>query len=120
MVAAVLVAPLGWQVASSEIANAELQEDLRDLASQNAARLGLSSASTDDDFRTRVVEKASAHGIRLNPDQVTVQRTGTEDAPAVNLAVDYAATIGFSGLGFALHFNPRAQGKPLELLREPR
>lgn len=120
VIVVVLAAPLAWQIVSCEIANSELQEDLRDLASQNAARLGLSPANTDDDFRNRVVEKAREHGIRLEPDQVTVERTGSEDASAVNLSVDYKTTIGFSGLGFPLHFNPRAQGKPLAPLREPR
>lgn len=120
LIVVLLAAPLAWQVVSSEIANSELQEDLRDLASENAARLGLSPANTDDDFRSRVIEKAKEHGIRLEPDQVTVERTGSEDAPAVNLSVDYKTAIGFSGLGFPLHFNPRAQGKPLVPLREAR
>lgn len=120
VIVVVLAMPLAWQVVSSEIANSELQEDLVDLASQNAARLGLSPTSTDDDFRSRIVEKASEHGIQLEPDQVSVERTGSEDAPAVNLSVDYKTTIGFSRLGFPLHFNPRAQGKPLVPLREAR
>jgi len=115
-----VVAPAGWQIASCEIANSELQEDLRDLASQNAARLGLSPASTDEDFRNAVVQRALNHGIRIEPDQVIVERTGTEDAPAVNLAANYTARIGFPGFGFSLHLNPRVEGKPLEPVRDAR
>jgi hypothetical protein len=74
VIAVRLVAPLGWQVVSSEIANSELQEDLRDLASQNAARLALSPANTDEDFRNAIVPKAREHGIQLKPDQITAQR----------------------------------------------
>jgi hypothetical protein len=120
VIAAALAVLLGWQFASCEIANSQLQEDLRDVASQNAARLGLSPASTDEDFRKTVVLKANEHGIHLEPDRVIVQRTGTEDAPAVNLAADYTASIGFAGIGFTLHFNPRAEGKPLERVRDAR
>ena len=120
VIAAALAVPPVWQLVACEIANSQLQEDLHDLASQNAARLGLSPASTDDDFRKAVVLKANERGIHLEPDQVIVQRTGTEDAPAVNLAADYAATIGFAGIGFALHFTPRAEGKPLEPVRDAR
>ncbi|MGD1211809.1 MAG: hypothetical protein ABR973_10695 [Candidatus Acidiferrales bacterium] len=31
----------GWPIASCELANLELREDLRDLAAQNGARIGL-------------------------------------------------------------------------------
>ena len=120
VIAVALAAPLGWQIVSCEIANSELREDLGDLASQNAARLGLSRANTDDEFRNAIVQKAREHGIQLKPDQITVQRTGTEDAPSVNLGADYTAPIGFPGLTYALHFNLRAEGKPLERLRDAR
>lgn len=115
-----LAAPVGWQFASCEIANSQLQEDLRDLASQNAARSGLSPARTDEDFRNAIMQKAREHSIQLEPEQVTVQRVGTEDAPAVNLEVDYTASIGLPGFAFPLHFNARAKGKPLEPLRDAR
>lgn len=115
-----LAAPVCWQLVSCEVANSQLQEDLRDLASQNAARLGLSPANTDEDFRDAVVQKAREHGIQLQPGQVTVQRVGTEDAPAVNLDVDYKVSIGLPGFAFTFHFNPRAEGKPLEPQRDAR
>jgi hypothetical protein len=115
-----VAAPVGWQITSCEIANSELQEDLRDVASQNAARLGLTSARTDEDFRNGVVHKAMEHGIRIEPDQVIVERTGTQDAPAVNLRVNYTTSVGLPGFRFSLHFSPRAQGKPLESMRDAR
>lgn len=115
-----LAAPFCWQIVSSEIANSELQEDLRTLASQNAARLGLSAPSSDNDFRNAVVEKAREHGIRLEPAQVIVQRTGTTDAPGTNLSADYTVMIGVPGFSYPLHFNPQAKGKPLEPVRDAR
>lgn len=120
LIVVTLAAPFCWQIASSEIANSELQEDLRDLASQNATRLGLSAASTDEDFRNRVVQEAGEHGIRLRADQVTVERAGTDDAPAVNLGAEYTVRIGMLGFSYEMHFQARAEGKPLEPLRDAR
>jgi hypothetical protein len=41
---------VGWQIASCQLANYESYEDLRDLAAQGGARIGLLSFSTDEEL----------------------------------------------------------------------
>jgi hypothetical protein len=96
----------GWQIAACELANAMLREELRDLAAQNAHRMGLAPLKSDEDFRSDVIRLAKAHEIQLEPEQVTVQRSGLERAPTIYLAVDFNARVGLPGFSFTLHFNP--------------
>lgn len=99
-----LAAFVGWQVASSYLANYELQSDLKDIASQNGFRIGLNAPSTEEDLRNAVIEKAKEEGIQLEPQEVTVKRMQTEDTLLLDLAVDYNAPVGLPGLMFDLHF----------------
>jgi hypothetical protein len=96
----------GWQVASFELANLELHEDLRDLAAQTGAYIGLNSFNTDEDFRNAVIRAAKKYDIKLEPAQVTVQRTGTPPAQTIYLAADYKARVTLPGCSFTLHFHP--------------
>jgi hypothetical protein len=96
----------GWQIASCELANLGLREDLRDIASQAGAYIGLVSFNSDEDFRTAVVRAAHSHDIQLEPEQVTVQRTGAVPAQSIYLAVDYKVRVKLPGFSFALHFHP--------------
>jgi hypothetical protein len=96
----------GWQIASCELANMALHEDLRDLAAQAGAYTGLVSFNTDEDFRNAVIRAAKGHKIQLEPAQVTVQRMGSAPAQIIYLAVDYKARVGLAGFSLALHFHP--------------
>jgi hypothetical protein len=95
----------GWQIASCEVADFELHEDLRDLAAQGGARIGLAPPNTDKELRSEVIREAKDHQIQLEPKQVTLQRGGTAEAPTVYLAADYKARVKLlPGCSFALHF----------------
>ena len=107
----VLLASMGLQIGASELAYYELQDELKDLASLNSARIGLAAPSSDDDLREAVVAKARAHDIALEPDQVEVQRSGTAEAPVIFLAADYRARIALPGYTFTLHFKPTSGGR---------
>jgi hypothetical protein len=96
----------GWQIASCVLADLELHVDLRDLAAQAGARIGLVSFSTDDELRDAVIRKAKSHEIQLEPEQVTVQRTGTAIAPIIYLVADYKVRVTLLGCSFNLHFHP--------------
>ena len=96
----------GWQIASCELASLELHEDLRDLAAQTGAYIGLNSFNTDEDFRNAVIRAAKRYEIQLAPEQVTVQRTGTAQAPIIYLAADYNVRVTLAGSSFTLHFHP--------------
>jgi hypothetical protein len=47
----VLAVVVGWLFASCALYYFELRADLRDIASQNAVRIGLAPESTDDEIR---------------------------------------------------------------------
>jgi hypothetical protein len=72
------MAIVGYQVASCEVANMELREELRDIAAQNAQ-------------------------------QVTVQRSGTAEAPVIYLSVDYRARANLLGYSLILHLTPTSE-----------
>ena len=107
-----LAAIVGWQVAACELANIELRDDMKDLASQLGGRIGFTPPSSDEDFRQAVIAHALKYGIELTPQQVTVVRSGTGVAADIYLAADYTAAIHLPGLNFALHFTPSAGRKP--------
>jgi len=99
----------GWQVVSCEIANLAFQEDLQDLSAQGGARIGLLSASSEEDLRNTVIRKAGTHDIVLQPGQITVDKRGTPEYPFVYIAVDYKALVKLPGYSFELHFTPASK-----------
>jgi hypothetical protein len=83
----VLVFMAGWQIGACEVADIQLREDMKDLATQLGGRIGFSTPQSDDDFRAAVVAKAklqhrawtpaadgSAHGGRCQRDDLPFQK----------------------------------------------
>jgi hypothetical protein len=66
-----LAAFAAWPIAACYVANSELQSDMKDLAVQTAARIGLDSFPTEAELRNAVVARAREHGIQLAPEQIT-------------------------------------------------
>ena len=95
-----------WQVASAYIANLELQEDLRDIAAEIAARVGLAAPSTEDDLRRFVIQKAQSHDIELQPSQIAVRVTGEPKTAVIYLAADYTTRVDLIFYKLTLHFTP--------------
>jgi hypothetical protein len=104
----------GWQIASCELANRQLEEDLRDLASRNAEHIGLSAPTTDDDLRNSVIHDAKELDIVLDPNQVTVQHTGEGKSSAVHLAADYTAHVRLLGFWLTFRFTPSSDRMPTQ------
>ena len=106
----VLAGIAGWQIGSSELANMQLQEDMRDLASQAGARIGLSQQGTEEDLRNAVIRKARDRDIELDPSQVTVnitvERSSNGDHSTIYLAADYTVPVSLPGYSFNVHFTP--------------
>ena len=102
---------VGWRIGAAELANVELRDDMKDMASQLGARIGFSPPMSDEDFRDAVIHKAQKYGIQLVPDQVTVERTGSGEKTAIYLAADYRAPIHVIGFSCTLHFNPQSGDK---------
>jgi hypothetical protein len=101
----------GLQIASCELANLEFQSDLRDVTAEIAARIGLSSPTTDEELRNLVIRKAERYQIPLQPDQITVQHIGTGDESKVYLAADYKVRVNLLVYSLTLHFTPSSTKK---------
>ncbi|GAC1438359.1 MAG: hypothetical protein NVS1B11_22680 [Terriglobales bacterium] len=82
-----VIVSAGWQIGSSELANVELQDDMRDMASQVGAHFGFAPPSSDEELVRKVIRKAQEHDIELTPEQVTVNRTGTNEYTTLYLAL---------------------------------
>ena len=100
-----LVVAACWPIATSELANIELHDDLRDIAADKAAKIGLAAPNSDDDLRDSVIRAARAYDIQLVPEEVTVRHTGTVEVPSLYLAADYDVRVRPLGVAFILHFN---------------
>ena len=107
-----LLCSAGWQVGKSELANIELRDDMRDMASQLGARIGLTKIYSDEDFRDEVMRKAKKYDIHLQPEQVTVLRDGEGVEARMYFAADYTVPIELPGFSFRLHFNPESGQRP--------
>lgn len=101
-----LAIALGWEVGAAEIANMNLQEEMRDLAAQGGAQIGLVAPSTDDDVRNTIASKAQAHGIALKPEQVTVNRTVLGEKSRLHITAHYTVPVNCWLFSLNLHFAP--------------
>ena len=110
LIAIAAVVAAGWQIVSCELANQELQSDLKDLSAQISARIGLDAQRSDAEFQEAVVRRGREHDIELRPEQVTVKRSGegvgTGRAPTVYLEVDYSVRVNLLVYSFTMHFRP--------------
>jgi len=105
----VAVVMVGWEILEPEITNIVFQDELHDIAAQAGTRIGLPAPTSDEEIRNVVIRNALRHDIALDPRQVTVRR-GTQDAPALYLAVDYTVPVKLPGYSFTLHFTPTSTG----------
>jgi hypothetical protein len=94
----------GWQIGSVYLADAELQEDLKDLSSLTGTRIGLVDSRSPGQIRDQVIEHAAGHGIHLEPDQVTVERTGEGIQGSIYLSTAYDAPVNLFGFTWNMHF----------------
>jgi hypothetical protein len=99
-------AVLGYRVALSELANIELQDDMKDIASQMGTRIGYAAYGSDDALRAAVLQRAEKRGIELEPNQVTVEHMGSGYSATIYLAVDYTVLVDVPGIVVKLHFTP--------------
>ena len=106
IVVALFAGSIGWQVASAEIKNTELRDEMHDVASQLGTRIGFSAPKSDEDYSNEIVRRAGKIGIDLASEQVRVERRGSSDAPTMILTAQYTVNIGVPGVAFALHFSP--------------
>ena len=106
----VLIMSTAWQIASCEIANHELKDELKDVAALTKARIGLPAEQTDEELRATVIRKAADHDIVLGPDQILVRHLGTEENPKIYLAAKYRARVWMPGISLVFHFTATSGG----------
>ena len=104
----VLIVMAAWQIGAWEIANINLQEDMRDMASQAGTRFGVVVPPSDEELMRAVIGKAKERGIDLAPNQVTVKRTNPGEHSTLYLAADYKVPVKLPFVSFSLHFKPSA------------
>ena len=104
-----LVFSTAWQIASCQLANYELKDDLKDIAAMGGSRIGVMAGSSDDELRETVNRRAAGHDIHLARTQILVQRGGTEENPTVFLVVKYRARIVFPGASLVFHFRSTSE-----------
>lgn len=104
-----VVMSTGWQLASCELNNYELRDDLKDVAAMGGARVGLSAEPSDADLRESVIRRAAQHDIHLAADQILVQRSGTRENQEIFLLARYRARVVMPG--FSLIFHLRATSR---------
>jgi cell division protein FtsL len=109
LAALVAVVIVGWQVGSCELANIELQDDMWDIAAQTGSRIGLAQISSDEDLRSAVIRKAAQHDIKLKPEQVRVERSGSGETATVYLRADYRIQFNAPGWTYTLRFTPTSR-----------
>jgi|SRR5579862_3555650 len=102
LLAAVVIG--GYQIGSLYLANAELTSDLKDLSSLTGTRIGLVENRSIDDIRYQVIEHAEDHGIKLEPEQVNIERIGEGKEGSIYLSTAYDQRINFFGLDLTFHF----------------
>lgn len=90
----------------------ELQDDMKDMASQVSVRSGYARPQSDSELRESVVHKASAYGFKVKPDQVAVGRSGEGLNMKIYLAAHFENPIELPGFAFQLHFNLESGPKP--------
>jgi hypothetical protein len=101
-----LAIALAWAVGVAEVANVNLQEDMRDMAAQGGSQIGLVEPRTDEDISKMVASKAQEHGIALKSEQVRVQRTSSGDRSNLHIAAHYTVSVNCWLFSLNLHFAP--------------
>jgi hypothetical protein len=111
-----LLLTAGWvgiQLVSCEIANQQLQEDMRDITAQIGSMIGLDAPATEDQLRDAVLAKAWSHNIPLRSEQViveiTVEHERHGDRRIISVGADYTVPVKVPGYVHTLHFTPSSQ-----------
>jgi len=104
-----LILSTGWQIASCELANIQLKDELHDVAIMGGSEIGLLAGASDDDLRDSVIRRAAEHRIRLRREQIIVRRGGTETRHTVFLATKYKTRVSIPGLSLVIHFSATSE-----------
>jgi hypothetical protein len=102
----VLVGTAAWQIGACEVANTNLQDDLRDMGAQVGTHIGMVTPNSDEEMNRAVIHKAKEHGVELSPVQVMVRRIGSGERTTFYLAADYTVPVNLGLFSFQLHFTP--------------
>jgi hypothetical protein len=102
----VIAVAIGWQFGSAYLDNIELHDDVRDVAAQNGVNIGLYSPRTDDEVRQELIRTAAEHGLRLQPDQISLQKYVNAGAHRIwyDVTVDYTVRVNLLVCSYTLHF----------------
>ena len=88
-------------------ANYQFEDDIR-----NEAMTLTYTAKTEDDIRQIVLKHASDEGIDIAPQQITVQRNGSQGSGTLLIDANYTVHVNLPGYPFdlALHAGTKNKG----------
>lgn len=109
MAVVLLLGSAAWQFGASKVANMNLQEEMRDMASQAGSHIGVVTPLSDDELTRSIILKAKDQGIELQPDQVTVRRTSAGQSSTLYIAADYTVPVNLLLFSFSLRFTPTSE-----------
>lgn len=91
-----------WMMLPPYINNYQFQDDI-----QSAALLESYSTKSEQDIRNALAKKAAEYGIPLQPEQINVQRSGSE----LSIWADYTVHIELPVFPLDLKFHPATKNK---------
>jgi|HubBroStandDraft_1064217.scaffolds.fasta_scaffold107320_2 hypothetical protein len=108
LVAAIGVA--GWRIIAPQFANLVFQDELQDTAAQLGAYTGVSPPASNEELRNIVIRKAQKDDIALDPEHVSVRRSGKPGYPVIFIAADYTVNVNLLVYSYDVHFYPTSRG----------
>jgi hypothetical protein len=106
----VAVVGVAGQIVVAGYTSMVFQDDLRELTVQLCSHLGLAALTSEEELREDVIHKASEHGIRLDPKQLTVRISGPLGHRDEYVAVRYTMPVNLVVGSFNLHFAASSSG----------
>jgi DNA-binding transcriptional MocR family regulator len=104
LIGAVIV--VGMFVIPPYFANYQFEDDIK-----NEAMTLTYTAKTEDEIRQIVLKHASDEGIDITPQQIMVQRTGTQGAGSLLIEANYTVHVNLPGYPFDLPLHAGTKNK---------
>ena len=102
----VAVIVVGIQVVPPYFTNYQFEDELN-----NAALTATYSTKSEEDIRTLVYNKAKEMEIPITPEQIKVQRVGTQGTGTLAIEADYTVHVNLPGYPFDLPFHATTKNK---------
>jgi hypothetical protein len=97
---------VGIQVVPPYFTNYQFEDELN-----NAALTATYSTKSEEDIRILVYNKAKEMEIPITPDEIKVQRLGSQGTGTLAIEADYTVPVNLPGYSTDLHFHAATKNK---------